>query len=459
MTEEKMKEILAAQKEFFLTGKTFLTDFRKTNLKKLYIAVKNNENEIESALAADLGKSRGESFMCEIGLVLSEIKYMIKHIGRLSAEKRVRTPVSQFASRSFMKPSPRGNTLIMSPWNYPFLLTFSPLADAIAAGNTAILKPSAYSANVCKITEKIVKQCFDENYVAVVNGGRSENASLLSLKFDFVFFTGSQSVGKEVLRRTAENLTPAVLELGGKSPCIVEKTAKLSLAAKRIVFGKFINCGQTCVAPDYVLCEKCVKEELIFELKKEITARFGNLPTQHSDYGKIINEKHFDRIAALIDKEKTVIGGETDRKNLKIAPTVMDNVEFSDAVMGEEIFGPILPIITYDDFSQVMGMIEKNKNPLALYIFSQDKAKIGEIISRVSFGGGCVNDTVIHLATSRMPFGGVGESGMGRYHGKFGFEAFSHLKSVVDKKTWIDLPMRYSPNSGFYNKLLHIFLR
>lgn len=268
MTGKEIQSLLERQRAYYRSGATIPVKFRVGMLKKLYAAVKKYENEINDALRSDLGKSRYESFMCESGLVLSEISYMIRHTKKFAKRKSAATPLAQFCSHSYKQPVPYGNTLIMSPWNYPFLLTFSPLADAIAAGNTAILKPSAYSANVCKITEKIVKQCFEENYVAVVNGGRSENASLLSLKFDFVFFTGSQSVGKEVLRRTAENLTPAVLELGGKNPCIVEKTAKLSLAAKRIVFGKFINCGQTCVAPDYVLCEKCVKEELIFKNKK-----------------------------------------------------------------------------------------------------------------------------------------------------------------------------------------------
>ncbi len=293
----------------------------------------------------------------------------------------------------------------------------------------------------------------------MVTGGREANSNLLKQKFDLVFFTGSQNVGKEVLRHTAETLTPAVLELGGKSPCIVDATAKIPLAAKRIVFGKFLNCGQTCVAPDYVLCDKSIRDKLIAEIKKQITKQFGENPLANSDYGKIINEKHFERILSLIDDSKTVIGGDSNRNALKISPTVMENVSWDDAVMQEEIFGPVLPVLTYDSFDDVFTLLSDKQKPLALYIFSQDKSHIASVTERLSFGGGCVNDVVIHLATSSMGFGGVGESGMGSYHGKDGFDAFSHTKSIVDKKTWMDLPMRYQPYKNFYAKLLHLFLK
>ncbi|MBQ1180028.1 MAG: aldehyde dehydrogenase [Methanocorpusculum sp.] len=453
-----IEEILISQRAFFKTGKTLSLDFRIEQLKKLYAAVKKYEAEIADALNEDLGKSTYESYMCETGLALSEISYMIKHTKRFSKEKRVKTPLAQFASRSYKKLSPYGNVLIMSPWNYPFMLTIDPLADAISAGNTAVVKPSAYSPATSRIVEKIVSECFEPEYVAVVTGGRAENTELLNQKFDMVFFTGSQNVGREVLRRTAENLTPAVLELGGKSPCIIDSSAKIRLAAKRIVFGKFLNCGQTCVAPDYILCDSSVKEELTASLIDEISKQFGERPLENPDYEHIISDKHFERLSGLIEPGKVLAGGETDSVRRKIEPTLV-SASFDDLVMQEEIFGPILPILTYDDFGDVISILSEKEKPLALYIFSENSAHINEVTERLSFGGGCVNDVVIHLATSEMGFGGVGESGMGCYHGKAGFDAFSHTKSIVDKKTWMDLPMRYQPYRGFYGKLLKIFLR
>ena len=398
--------------------------------------------------------------MCEIGMALSEIGHMIKHVRRYARPKRVRTPLAQFPSRSFSVPIPYGNTLIMSPWNYPFLLTIDPLATAIAAGNTAIVKPSAYSPATSEIIKRIVGECFSPEYVSVVMGGRAENSALLDQKFDFVFFTGSQSVGKEVLRHTAEHLTPAVLELGGKSPCIVDSSANIRLAAKRIVFGKYLNCGQTCVAPDYILCEGSVKDEFIFEVIKQIRAQFGEKPLDNKDYGKIINKKHFDRLLGLIDTSKVVVGGESDPDALRIAPTVMDNVTYDDAVMGEEIFGPIMPVLTFDSFDAVVDDLKTKDKPLALYLFTNDKRHMERVTKELSYGGGCINDVIIHLATSEMGFGGVGESGMGAYHGKVGFDTFSHRKSIVAKKTWLDLPMRYQPYKSKTNeKLLHLFLK
>ena len=453
-------EILVRQRAFFATGQTIPVKFRIEMLKKLYKAVKNNEKEINDALKADLGKSDFEGFMCEVGLSLTEISYMIKHVKKFARRKIVYTPIPQFASVSFKKPSPYGNVLIMSPWNYPFLLTIEPLADAIAAGNTAIVKPSAYSPETSKVVEKIISECFSPEYVAVVTGGRKENSELLDKKFDMVFFTGSQAVGKEVLRRCSEHLTPAVLELGGKSPCIIDSTAKIKLAAKRIVFGKYLNCGQTCVAPDYVLCHRDVKDKFVAEVIKQIKKQYGENPLSNPDYGKIINEKHFDRTEGLIDKDKVVIGGNSDRATLQIVPTVMDNISFDDAVMQEEIFGPVLPIITYENFEDLFDLLKGRQKPLALYIFSENRRNINAILERISFGGGCINDVVIHLATSEMGFGGVGESGMGAYHGKVGFDAFSHTKSIVDKKTFMDLPMRYQPYDRKINgKLLKMFLR
>ncbi len=438
-------EILDGQRSFFNSGKTLDIKFRVQTLKRFRSAVLNYEEEIAMALKADLGKSDFESYMCEIGMTLAELSFLIKNTPRLAKDKKVKTPISQFSSKSYIKTVPYGNTLIMSPWNYPLLLTLEPLSDAIAAGNTAIVKPSAYSPNTAEVVRKIVSECFDPEYVAVVTGGRKENAELLEKKFDLVFFTGSQNVGKEVLRHTAENLTPTVLELGGKSPCIVDETARIDLAARRIVFGKYLNCGQTCVAPDHVLCHRSVKDRFVKAVCTEIKKQFGEKPLEAPDYGKIINEKHFDRIYGLIDRDKTVFGGACDRSTLKIEPTVMDNVTFDDAVMQEEIFGPVMPILTYDDIEDVIKLFDNKPKPLALYIFSENKHSIKTVTERVRYGGGCVNDVIIHLATSEMPFGGVGESGMGNYHGRFGFDTFSHKKSIVDKKTWIDLPMRYQP--------------
>ena len=460
MTSEQISNLLQKQRTFYKSGVTIPVDFRIAQLKKLYATVKKYEIEVNDALKTDLGKSHYEGFMCESGLVLSEISYMIRHTRKFARRKTVYTPLAQLASNSFKQPVPYGNTLIMSPWNYPFLLTIDPLADAIAAGNTAIVKPSAYSPATSKVIEKIISECFAPEYVAVVTGGRAENAALLEQKFDFVFFTGSQAVGKEVLRHTAEHLVPAVLELGGKSPCIVDASANIKLAAKRIVFGKYLNCGQTCVAPDYILCEKIVKEEFVVEVITQIKNQYGEKPLDNKDYGKIINEKHFARLCGLIDQSKVVIGGESNPETYQIAPTVMDCVTEADAVMGEEIFGPIMPILTYDDFDAVVDDLKDKDEPLALYLFTSDKRHIKRITTELSYGGGCINDVIIHLATSEMGFGGVGASGMGAYHGKDGFDAFSHYKSIVDKKTWMDLPMRYQPyKSKLYETLLHIFLR
>ncbi len=452
--------IVQKQRARFQSGATLSVRFRIDMLKKLLAAVNRYEKEIAEALTADLGKSDFEGFMCEIGMVRSELSYMIRHVKGYAKEKRVHTPLAQFASRSYLKPSPYGNVLIMSPWNYPFLLSIGPLIDAMAAGNTAIVKPSAYSPATSAIIERIIMECFEPDYVAVVTGGRQENTTLLKQKFDLVFFTGSQSVGKEVLRHTAETLTPAVLELGGKSPCIVDSTAKIKLAAKRIAFGKFLNCGQTCVAPDYILCHEIVKDELIRELCKQIQAQYGENPLQNPDYGRIVNRKHFERIHKLIDPNKTVMGGRCNEETLQITPTVLDGVKWEDAVMQEEIFGPVLPVLTYREIGEVYEMLADRPKPLALYIFSENQKAIADVTQRCRYGGGCVNDCVVHLASPNMGFGGVGESGMGAYHGKVGFDAFSHTKSILDKKTWLDLPMRYQPyKRSLYGRLLRFFLK
>ena len=459
MNETEIKDLVSRQRRYFLTGETLPVEARLEALKKLKKCIQEHEREINEALKADLGKSAFESYMCETGLVLSELSYMIKNTPSYAREQTVPTPIAQFSSRSYRKPSPYGVVLIMSPWNYPFLLSIDPLIDAIAAGNIAIVKPSAYSPNTSRVIEKILSQCFDRSHVAVVTGGLAENTCLLNENFDYIFFTGSQHVGREVMEKASRYLTPVTLELGGKSPCIVEKSANLKLAARRIVFGKYLNCGQTCVAPDYIYCDREIKDELIRQIKKQIRKQYSASPLDNKNYGKIINEKHFSRILGLIDSQKVVHGGENNPDTLQIAPTVMDNVIFEDAVMQEEIFGPVLPVLTYDSLDEAIGKINSMAHPLALYIFTSDKSAAEKVTSRCSYGGGCVNDTIIHLATSEMGFGGFGESGMGAYHGKDGFDTFTHYKSIVNKKTWIDLPMRYQPYHKLNEKLLKKFLK
>lgn len=459
MKESEIKAIVNTQRSFFFSGATLSLTFRISALKKLQSCILKYESEIEDALKKDLGKGSFESYMCETGMVLAEIRYMLRHIRSFAREKRVHTPLAQFPARSFRKPSPYGTVLIMSPWNYPFLLTMEPLVDALAAGNTAVLKPSAYSQKTGKIIFQIIRECFDSRYVAVVNGGRAENTCLLQEHFDYIFFTGSQAVGKEVMRCAADHLTPVTLELGGKSPCIVEKSADIPLAARRIVFGKFLNCGQTCVAPDYIYCDPAVKDALVAEIRRQIHKQFGVEPITNRNYGKIINAKHFERICGLIDHRRIVCGGKADARFLKIEPTVMDRVTFEDAVMQEEIFGPVLPVLTYESLEQAVQKINSLPHPLALYLFTTDQEIAEMVTARCGFGGGCINDTIIHLATNEMGFGGFGESGMGTYHGKDGFRTFSHEKSIVDKKNWLDLPMRYQPYRMIHKWLVKRFLR
>jgi acyl-CoA reductase-like NAD-dependent aldehyde dehydrogenase len=459
MTEQEIKDILQQQNHFFSSGKTIPAEFRLKQLESLKEAMIRHEADLAAALKEDLGKSRMESYMCEIGLTLSELTWMQKHLRSLMRSKRVSTPAAQFAAKSFRSPSPYGTVLIMSPWNYPVLLTLDPLIDAIAAGNTAVVKPSAYAPCTFDVMKTMIEECFPKHYVAVVDGGRAENQALLQQRFDMIFFTGGKTVGREVLRHAAEYLTPVTLELGGKSPCIVDSTAKIRLAAKRIVFGKYLNCGQTCVAPDYILCDKRIRDELITAILAEIEKQFWKEPLKNPNYGKIINEKHFERILGLINGEKLVYGGQSEPESLRIAPTVLNNITWDDAVMGEEIFGPLLPILTFDTLDEALDTVESHPHPLALYFFSEDKAAQKKVLDTCRFGGGCINDTIIHLATSDMPFGGVGESGMGSYHGRVGFETFSHYRSIVDKKTWMDLPIRYQKYTGLKEKMMRMFLK
>ena len=417
------------------------------------------ENEINQALYEDLGKSPSESYMCEVGLTLSELSYQIKHIKRWSRAKRHITDLTNFHGKSYSVFEPYGVVLVMAPWNYPFMLTMEPLIGAVAAGNCVVAKPSAYSPATSSIIKKILEQVFDDSYVAVVEGGRAENTELLEQRFDYIFFTGGVNVGKLVMEKAAKNLTPVSLELGGKSPCIIDKTANLKLAAKRLAFGKYLNLGQTCVAPDYLLIEETVKEKFLNILIDTVKKMYGENPLENQNYGKMINEKHYRRVMGLIDERKVILGGKGIEEQLRIEPTVLDNVTESDDVMQEEIFGPVLPVITYKEINDAVQFIETRPHPLALYIFSNDRKVQKLFTEKVTFGGGCINDTILHLATSRMGFGGVGNSGMGAYHGIKSFQTFSHEKSILRKYNWIDMPMRYQPYTKIMDKLVRMFLK
>ena len=455
----EIEMLVKKQRAYFEKGKTKDVSWRIAALKTLRKTVLKYEDDINRALYQDLGKSSTETYMCETGMVLSELSFMIRHLKGYAKEKIVPTPLAQFHAKSFTSPEPYGVVLIMSPWNYPFMLSLEPLIGAIAAGNCAVVKPSAYAPATADVIEKIVKDCFSPHFVAVVKGGRAENTALLEQRFDFIFFTGSVKVGHLVMEKASRYLTQVCLELGGKSPCIVDKTANLKLAAKRIVFGKYLNLGQTCVAPDYLLVHEDVKEKLLEEIEKCIRRQFGVHPLENPDYGKIVNKKHFDRLQGLMKGEAIRIGGESREETLQIAPTVLTDVTPSSPVMQEEIFGPLLPVMTFREISEVISFVTRREKPLALYLFSESRKVQKQVLKYCSFGGGCINDTIIHLATSQMGFGGVGASGMGNYHGKDSFELFSHRRSIVKKYTWMDLPIRYQRYSSWKNVLLKIFLR
>lgn len=453
------EKLVALQRSFFKSGKTLPIQWRKRALKALKNSILEHEDEINAALMADLGKCPTETYMCETGMTLAELNFMLGHMSQWLMPHPVLSPLAQFHANSYTVRDPYGVVLIMSPWNYPFMLTMEPLIGAIACGNCCVVKPSAYSPATSAIIQKIIKECFPEEYVAVITGGRAENQSLLEQTFDYIFFTGGVTVGKEVMRHAAEHLTPVTLELGGKSPCIIEKSAKLKLAAKRLAFGKILNCGQTCVAPDYVLIDASVEEEFIKYLKYYLRKMAGVHALENDQYVHMINQKHYDRVMGLIDPEKVVCGGHGDPETLRIEPTILRGVTPDDAVMQEEIFGPVLPIITYTKFSEAVRFINDRPHPLACYLFTENRKLQSAFLKAVPFGGGCINDTIIHLATSRMGFGGVGNSGMGSYHGKRSIATFSHEKSIVDKSTWMDMPVRYAPYTKLQGMMLRIFLR
>lgn len=450
-------EMLAAQRAFFRSGRTLDVDFRIRMLKKLYKAISENSGHLTNALTADLGKSEAEGFMCEVGLLLGEIRHQIRHVRKWTAPRRKVTDLVNSFGTSMTVTEPLGNVLIMAPWNYPVLLCLAPLVGAVAAGNTVILKPSAYAPESSRAIRTLLEKVFDPAHVWVKEGGREENAELLNLRFDHIFFTGSVAVGKVVMAAAAKNLTPITLELGGKSPVYVDRTADIGLSAKRIVFGKLLNSGQTCIAPDYILVDACVHGRLIEALKKQL-ARQCPEPFAGTGFARMINKKHFDRVKGLIDPEKVVYGGRTDEGQLKIEPTLLDKVSPEDAVMQEEIFGPLLPVIPVSGREEAEAFIKGREKPLALYLFTRSKAVERHFLRAVPFGGGCVNDTIVHILSSRLPFGGVGNSGMGKYHGEYSYRTFTNEKAVHKKYLFPDLPMRYTPY-GKVNEALIRFIQ
>jgi aldehyde dehydrogenase (NAD+) len=444
------------QRHYFNQGHTREIPFRIQQLKSLEQAIISAEEKIISALKKDLNKSAHESFMTEVGLIRSEIRFTIKHIRAWSRPQKVKTPRIYPLSTSYRYPEPYGNVLIISPWNYPFQLAMAPVIGAMAAGNCTVLKPSEYSPHTSGIISELLAENFDNQYLTAITGDSETGKALLEYKFDYIFFTGSVPLGKIIMAAAAIHLSPVTLELGGKSPCIVDKTANLKLSAKRIVSGKFINAGQTCIAPDYLMVHEAVKSELVDQIKKYIKQFYGDRPLESSDYPRIINTRHFERLVVYLQKGHILMGGKTDHKQLYISPTLLDNIEWDDPVMQDEIFGPILPVLAYQDLSQVIDAVNTRPKPLALYLFSTDKQNQQRILKEISFGGGCINDTLLHFANPHLPFGGVGHSGMGSYHGKASFNTFSHRKSVFRNQLYFDLPMRYPPyrNLKYLKKFL-----
>lgn len=446
-------------KAFFNTHKTKNLKFRKQQLKLLSKNIKNHENELLDALYKDLGKSKVEAYATEIGMLLKSIKLMRKELKNWSKTKQTDTPLYLFPTKSYIKKEPYGTVLIIGPFNYPVQLVFEPLIGALAAGNTAIVKPSELTPHVAIVIKDIIEDTFDEAYVSVVEGGIEETQALLSLPFDYMFFTGSEKVGKIVYEAAARKLIPVTLELGDKSPVIVDDTANIKVASERISFGKFTNAGQTCVAPDYILVQRKVKNDLIKALKKTITEFYGENIEKSPDFGRIVNQKHFNRLNDLIQihKDNVVFGGNSSKEDLYIEPTLLDNITNDNKIMKEEIFGPILPIITYDNFDEVLEIIQSKSKPLSLYLFSEDENMTHRVVEELSFGGGAINDTLMHLANPNLPFGGVGSSGIGQYHGKYSFDTFSHMKSYTFKSTRLESSLFFPPYKGKFKYIKTFF--
>jgi aldehyde dehydrogenase (NAD+) len=452
---ENILNIFNSQKEFFYSNKTKDINYRINNLKKLKNLIKENEQDIMDALYKDLRKSNFESYATEIGIVYDELNLHIKNLRKWSKREKRKSPIVHFPAKSYIYKDPYGVTLIIGPFNYPFQLVIAPLIGAISAGNCAIIKPSESTQNIALLLEKIINENFKENYIRVVNplGGKDTVSYLLDLKFDYIFFTGSVSVGKIIMEKASKNLIPVTLELGGKSPCIVDNSAKLDLAAKRIVWGKFLNAGQTCVAPDYILVQKDIKEKLLKELKKELLLQFGSDIKSSSDFPRIVNKHSLLRLKNYLNDGEIYFGGSVDEKDLYLEPTILTNIKENSLIMEEEIFGPILPILEYSSLDEALTYVINKDKPLALYYFSEDSTSIEKVLNSTTSGGVTINDTIIHVASSYLPFGGVGSSGMGAYHGKASFDVFTHKKSVIKRGTFIEFPIKFAPYNNKINLL------
>lgn len=446
-------------KAFFNTQQTKDISFRKEQLKKLSKAIKSYESDILEALYTDLGKNKVEAYATEIGITLKSIKNARKELKNWTKTKNVDTPLYLFPTKSYIKKEPYGTVLIIAPFNYPFQLVFEPLIGAIAAGNTAIIKPSELTPNVARVIKRLINETFDANYIEVIEGGIEETQTLIHLHFDYVFFTGSENVGKIVYQAASENLVPVTLEMGGKSPVIVDETANIKVASERICFGKFTNAGQTCVAPDYILVHESVKDDLITALSKTLREFYGQNIQQSPDYGRIVNLKHYHRLTSLLNSAQMniVFGGHSDEDERYIEPTLLDHVTNDSAIMQEEIFGPILPILTYQSLDEAIAFIHQRPKPLSLYLFSEDENATQRVINELSFGGGAINDTLMHLANPKLPFGGVGASGMGRYHGKYSFDTFTHEKSYIFKSTRLESGVHLPPYKGKFKYIKAFF--
>lgn len=452
-------KVLENQKIYFESQKTKNIDFRIRQLDILKMAIEDYEDKIIKAVKLDFNKCEFETYETEIGFVLSEIKYVRNKIKRWSKPKKVKGSLLTPGSKTYIYNQPYGVSLIISPWNYPFQLCISPLIGSIIGGNCCIVKPSELSPNTSKIIKEMIKEYFEEKYICVIEGDIQINQYLLKQKFDYIFFTGSPMVGKIVMKSAADNLIPCTLELGGKSPCIVDESCDIELIAKRIVWGKLLNGGQTCIAPDYIIAHKNIKSRLIDLMIKYIEQFYTSNPLTSKDYTSVINKRHFERIVSLIDYDKVIYGGNLNTQNLKIEPTIMDNVNLEDKIMKEEIFGPLIPVMKFDNTEKLLYIIKQNPNPLALYLFTKNKKIENEILSRVSFGGGCINDTIMHITNPNAPFGGIGNSGIGNYHGKQSFDTFSHKKTVMKNLANIDIKFKYPPYTKKAYKILKKILK
>ena len=440
-----IQQVVQAQRKFFATDTTRDIAWRKKQLLRLKKVIQQNERAILQALHADLRKHEFEAYITEIGFVLIELDKTLASLDKLAKPRKVPTPLFHFKASSYIQPEPYGNVLVIAPWNYPFQLLLAPIVGAIAAGNTAILKPSEYAKHTSAVVAKMINANFEAGFLYVIEGGVEETQALLAERFDYIFFTGGTAVGKVIYQAAAKHLTPVTLELGGKSPCIVDRDTNIELTAKRIIWGKYINAGQTCVAPDYLLVDRRVKDELLAEMKSCILKFFGDNPQKSTSYARIINERHFDRLVSYLEQGKILIGGQHDREDLFISPTLMDVPDLEASVMQDEIFGPILPILTYDNINEAIAMVRSKSKPLALYIFSKNERQVDRLLEQISAGGVTVNDTLMHLANADLPFGGVGDSGIGAYHGDHSFDLFSHKKAVMKRSFLIDDPVRYAP--------------